>query len=68
MGWVGKFFGSAAEAPSNVAGIAFIASFIGLMVLFFVDLPADAPRSEGIGVFGTMMTLSVGYLFGKKGN
>jgi hypothetical protein len=61
-GWLGTVFGSAASAPTNIAGfvvclLVIIISIVGLLKL---------PTAEFIERVIPIITLALGYLFGKK--
>lgn len=66
MGRVGSWLGSATEKPGNVAGIAIILSFLMLLIVFLVPVNATAPRDSLFTLFGGIITLALGYLFGKS--
>jgi hypothetical protein len=71
MGWVGFLFGSGSEKPGNIAGIVIALSIIALIIIFFIGYfypnTNNAPTRELITLFGGIVTLALGYLFGKSG-
>lgn len=65
MGLMGVIFGDAAEKPGNVAAAAILLSFVALVLIFWLA-PPDV-RGQGLALFGSIITGSIGYLFGRKG-
>lgn len=62
-GWVGKFFGSKTNAPTNIAGIFITLLLIsGVVVLFF---SSNIQPLEYWKTIIPLLTLAIGYLFGK---
>jgi hypothetical protein len=70
IGWVGKMFGSHQEKPGNIAGAAICVSllFLGGLVglAYFVPNTNNVPIGELMTLFGGIITLALGYLFGKS--
>lgn len=69
LGWFGRFFGSKENASRNITGViclSFIlgATFIALLVYFTKDDLVFVKHMWG--VVSPIITLSLGYLFGKK--
>jgi hypothetical protein len=65
-GYLGKLFGSAANAPTNIAGfVVCLLVIISVVVLF---LPSKMPVDEFLKLILPVITLVLGYLFGKKTN
>ena len=64
LGWMGKIFGSRHNAPGNVAGVAVAISMLALLYLL-VEGPENQRTSQGITLFGSVVTLALGYLFGR---
>ncbi|UXS09215.1 hypothetical protein [Agrobacterium tumefaciens] len=67
MGWVGRVFGSGDEKAGNIAGIVLVVCIAA--VLFLLSLAAvypEAKLSEAIAGFFTVITTTVGYIFGRK--
>jgi hypothetical protein len=65
LGWMGKIFGSRQNAPGNIAGVCVLISMIALIVL--LGYGGDGPKiSQGITLFGGVVTLALGYLFGRS--
>lgn len=64
-GWLGRCFGSARNAPLNIAGLA-VALLLGTgVLLLFIDSKAMA-AVEYWKLMVPILTLILGYLFGKK--
>lgn len=61
-GWLGRVFGSASEAPTNIAGFLIICSLAVIVACTFApSTPAiDETRKWALG----LVTLIIGYLFG----
>lgn len=66
MGRVGGWLGSATEKPGNIAGIAIILSFLMLLIVFLVPVNPNIPRESLFTLFGGIITLALGYLFGRS--
>jgi hypothetical protein len=67
MGWMGMIFGDATEKPGNVAAIAIVLAFVGLMiVLFAVPDSATTPKGQVVTLLGSIITGALGFLFGRK--
>jgi hypothetical protein len=67
MGWFGRVFGTIQEKPGNIAGAAIVASFFVLVVVLIVSAKDPAFRTDAlIPVFTGIITLALGYLFGKS--
>ncbi|SRR5579871_6545546 len=68
MGWIGRFFGGAAEKPGNIAGAALFLSFAFLAaILFWGPNSPDFPKHEAVTLFGGIITGALGFLFGRTG-
>lgn len=63
-GWLGKAFGDAASAPSNIAGLCLVLLFVVGFILMFS--PSTMPLTEYLKIAAPILTLILGYLFGKK--
>ena len=62
-GWLGKCFGSRANAPLNIAGLLVVLLVgSGILVLF---LQSAIPSPEYWKVIVPLLTLVMGYVFGK---
>lgn len=61
--FIGKFFGSKSNAPTNIAGI-FVMSLVisGISVLFF---STTIQAGEYWKIIVPLLTLALGYIFGK---
>jgi hypothetical protein len=63
-GLLGKFFGSATNAPIYIAGIViFLFSIISIVVLF---IEASVPAADVLKVSIPLISGALGYLFGKS--
>ena len=71
-GWLGKFFGNKANAPSNVSGLVLIVlllSGIVMIVLPYEDHNAlSVTPKEYWEIIVPIVTLILGYMFGKRSN
>jgi hypothetical protein len=68
MGWIGKVFGSVQDKPGNIAGFAIIASFLVLVGILVVSAMDPAFKTDAVlPIFTGIITLALGYLFGKGG-
>ena len=66
MGWLGKFWGGGKAQTSNVTGLALILFSVTLVLLIILIAIFDkALLSELIGGVISIITLSLGYLFGQ---
>ena len=63
-GWLGKLFGSTQSAPSNIAGIVLI-SLIAIGIYSVVDPPEEISTLEIWKVLAPIMTMTLGYIFGR---
>jgi hypothetical protein len=63
-GWLGKVFGSAANAPTNIAGFILFLFFISIIVVLFLEIRMEAV--EYVKLVLPVITLVLGYLFGKS--
>lgn len=65
LGWLGKAFGSAQHAPTNIAGLTVMFGFAGLLLI--VICPIDKAIAQSLReLFGGLMLAALGYLFGAK--
>ena len=65
IGWMGLVFGHAAEKPGNIAGAAMLLGFIGIIVVA-IWMPEGASKSGLLTLFGSVITGSVGFVFGRS--
>ena len=65
-GWLGKLFGNKANAPSNIAGVIVILLVVSGLFVTFTD--AKILPKEYWSIITSIITLILGYLFGKKEN
>jgi len=63
-GWLGKFFGSATVAPTNIAGLIVLLLTLSCIVSLF--LPSSIPALEFLKLVLPVITGILGYLFGKS--
>src|SRR4051812_44645357 len=70
MGMVGSLFGSMQEKPGNVAGFAIAVCMLFLIIIFIISYfwpnTNNVPVNELFTLFGGIVTLALGYLFGKS--
>ncbi|MAZ65551.1 MAG: hypothetical protein CMF25_00380 [Kangiellaceae bacterium] len=62
-GLLGKLFGNKANAPSNIAGLIVVLLVLSGLVITFVEAKID-PK-EYWAIISSIITLILGYLFGK---
>jgi hypothetical protein len=63
-GWLGKIFGSAMNAPTNIAGLILCLFFASIIVVLFLETRMEA--IEYLKLVLPVITLVLGYLFGKS--
>lgn len=63
-GWLGKVFGTGANAPINIAG--FTAVVLVVAGIVFMVMETKLQLGEYWKVSTPIVTLALGYLFGKK--
>ncbi len=61
-GWLGKIFGSATYAPTNIAGFVVCLFVVIICVVGFLKMPT----AEFVERVIPIITLALGYLFGKN--
>ncbi|MFZ6719444.1 hypothetical protein [Undibacterium sp. Ji49W] len=63
-GILGLLFGDASNAPTNIAGLVMLLIFVfgGVILLY----PSAIPLPEYLKISTPIITLILGYLFGKK--
>jgi hypothetical protein len=64
LGWLGKFFGSGPNAPTNIAGFVVVACLIGIFATFLKDPNPQTGELQKL-LLGVMLT-ALGYLFGSN--
>lgn len=65
IGWMGIVFGDAAEKPGNIAAAAMLMGFVGIIVVGV--WMADGQSKAGLlTLFGSIITGSVGFVFGRS--
>jgi hypothetical protein len=63
-GHLGKIFGASSNAPTNIAGLLiFLFVFTGIIILF---IPCNTSASDYWKWITPLITLALGYLFGKN--
>jgi hypothetical protein len=65
-GWLGKIFGSAANAPTNIAGLVIGPLSLTIIALGLLFVPSSIPPRDFLNVVVPIVTLALGYLFGKS--
>ena len=65
-GWLGKIFGSAANAPTNIAGFFVGILTLTIIVIGFVFVPSSISAMDYLKFLAPLVTLALGYLFGKS--
>lgn len=69
MGWIGAAFGAEAEKPGNIAAAVLCFSLIAVLVLLWLSAKYPAAQmSEAIAGFFTIITTTIGYIFGRSHN
>lgn len=69
LGWLGRFFGSAENASKNIAAIVCIALLVGVTIVSIVVYWNERSIFSASSLWDEVLpiiTLSLGYLFGKK--
>jgi hypothetical protein len=68
MGVIGRLFGGASEKPGNFAGFAVVISFVSIGgILAFMPDTDGFTRKDAVLIFVSIITLSLGYIFGRSG-
>lgn len=68
-GWMGTIFGFSTEKPGNIAGFAIVLSFLAIIgVLIFMPDSSSFTKKDAMGLFGGIITLALGFLFGRATN
>ena len=63
-GLLGKLFGAPTHSPGNIAGFLIVILLLsGILVTY---LPGSISATDFWGVITPLITLALGYLFGKK--
>ncbi len=63
-GLLGRIFGSAANAPANIAGVVACLLVVPIAVLAFIA--GKSTVVEYVQAAGPFVTLALGYLFGRR--
>ena len=70
LGWLGKFFGSSDNGAKNIAFTVIILLIVGVTFVSILAYLQDMPDRDLISKVWNMVipviTLSLGYIFGKK--
>lgn len=67
MGWIGRIFGGGDEKSGNIAGFVLVASLIAVIFLLWLSVKyPQAQLSQAITGFFTVITTTVGYIFGRQ--
>ena len=64
-GWLGRCFGSSGNAPLNIAGLLVALLLVSGIIVLFVE--SVFPAKESWDTIVPLLTLALGYLFGKSG-
>jgi hypothetical protein len=64
LGWLGKFFGSGPNAPTNIAGFVVVACLIGIFITAFKEQTLQIGELQKL-LLGVLLT-ALGYLFGSN--
>jgi len=62
-GFLGRFFGTAPNAPTNIGGLVVVLFIVICIVALFMPLKMQA--ADVLGLALPVITLVLGYLFGK---
>jgi hypothetical protein len=65
-GYLGRFFGSKTNAPTNIAGLFVGILTLTIIVLGFIFVPDDISAMDFLNYLAPLITLVLGYLFGKS--
>ena len=69
MGLLGRAFGSVKDKPGNIAGAAIVVCLLFLAAIFLISYfypnSNNVPVGELMTLFGGIVTLALGYVFGK---
>lgn len=63
-GWLGQIFGSSVNAPGNIAGV--VACVLVLPVALLAFFQGKASVLDYVQAVGPFVTLTLGYLFGRR--
>jgi len=68
MGWLGRVFGSVEDKPGNITGFVIILLIAAICALAFLG-PGDPnfPVDKVLTAFLSILTIALGYLFGRSG-
>jgi hypothetical protein len=66
VGWLGKFFGTSTNAPTNIAGLVIALLTLTIIGIGLVFVPSTIPPRDFLNVVVPIVTLALGYLFGKS--
>jgi uncharacterized membrane protein len=69
MGYIGRLFGSVRDKTGNIAGAAVIVGLLMIAVVFWISYfypnSNNVPVGELMTLFGGIVSLALGYIFGK---
>lgn len=65
MGWIGRIIGTAEHKPGNIVVLVVALCFLFIAVVIFSD-DQTLPKKEIIASLISIITLALGYFFGKK--
>ncbi len=63
-GWLGRFYGSQANAPTNIAGTIAISVVIGALIM--TCYPGGTSAVETWKILSPIITMVLGFIFGRK--
>jgi hypothetical protein len=66
VGFLGKFFGTSTNAPTNIAGFVVCLLTLTIIVAGLLLVPSPIPGMDFLNVVVPIITLALGYLFGKS--
>ncbi|WP_027556255.1 hypothetical protein [Bradyrhizobium sp. Cp5.3] len=64
IGWMGFIFGDATEKPGNIAGMAMLLGFAGIIAVA-IWMPEGTSKASLLSLFGSIITGAVGFVFGR---
>lgn len=67
IGKIGSFVGSGDEKPGNIAFVVLAACFVAILFLLWLHAAyPEARLTEAIASFFTVITTTLGYIYGRK--
>jgi hypothetical protein len=65
-GWLGGIFGSKERAPTNIAGFFVGILTVTIIIFGFIFVPTHISAMDFLNYLAPLITLVLGYLFGKS--